>query len=218
MIKTNPGTKYDVQWGLTPRGERQVRNAAAVLDAMGCDDPVLYYSNFNRGYMTASLLVEEGIASWSNARATYRNYDPRPLGAYEGQPQALMEAVWAQDAKDAHIKPPPAEDSMAPDESAESVVDLFRTCLETYTRLESIYSGRDIVQVSHIDRTDVWQAALTGYPLERHHELAFDHGEVRLIDMRGYDEERPEETLKTCVAYGPRTLERLVEDGYCDVA
>ena len=42
--------------------------------------------------------------------------------------------------------------------------------------------------------------------------------EVRLIDMRGYDEERPEETLKTCVAYGPRTLERLVEDGYCDVA
>ena len=107
------------------------------------------------------------------------------MGALEGGPLAGREAVWANDALDIRSRPPMAEDSMAPEESAESVFDLYRTALETYSRLERIYTGRDIIQVSHIDRTDVWQAALTGYPLERHHELAFEHGEVRMIDMQG---------------------------------
>lgn len=110
--------------------------------------------------------------------------DPRKMGALDGRSSDLLQEVWANDLADETSTPPPVPASQEPAASVESCVDLYRRCVETFSRLEGTYFGDDIILVSHQDVLSVYTAALMGTELSRHHlDWPYELGQGRLIDL-----------------------------------
>lgn len=185
-VQSNPSFKYDVAFGLTSAGRDQMLAAGEFAeDVLGFTQGFIYTSNFQRASQSAEVLRQALGLLISDVRVTYRNLDPRLMGAFDGRSAAeVLPAVRAADDGDPMSYPPPAPDSMAPRLSTESLMDIYRRALEVITRYEAIYPGIDIALVSHSDWLEVCQAMLCGVDLRDMHSTvpAFELGEVRRVD------------------------------------
>mmetsp|Transcript_19778 Transcript_19778/g.23726 ORF Transcript_19778/g.23726 Transcript_19778/m.23726 type:complete len:368 (+) Transcript_19778:99-1202(+) len=187
-IQSNPGFKYDVQWGLTGTGRDQMHAAADyILDELDASPSWIYTSNFQRAFQSALILRSDLSLLFSNLRTEFSGLlDPRKMGALEGQPTSNLQVVWENDLVD-ELSTPPAMDSMYPTGSVDSCMDLYRRAIEAITRLEGTYYGSDIVLVSHQDTCSVFTAAIMGTPLASHHiDWPYQLGQVRMLDQTNY--------------------------------
>lgn len=188
MILSNPSFKYDTTYGLTRRGIDQMHAAAAIIsDEYDGAPSWIYTSNFQRSFQSALLLREDLGMLFSQLRTEFSGLlDPRKMGALDFGSTDSWPEVWAGDMKDASNTPPPVPASLQPSASVESPRDLYRRCLEAFTRLEATYYGEDVILVSHSDTLSLFTAALMGTDLRRHHEdWALELGQVRCIDLTG---------------------------------
>eukprot|EP00898_Chlorokybus_atmophyticus_P006897 jgi/Chlat1/7208/Chrsp57S06764 len=185
IILSNPAFKYDFTWGLTQKGRRQMFAAAQRIEALDFSNGWIYTSNFQRAFQSAAILRSSLGMLFANVRTEFAGLlDPRKMGVLDRQCVRAREGVWEQDQLDYGVAPPPAPDSMQPQGSTESVQDIHRRALETFTRLERTYYGTDIILVSHTDVLEVFQATLLGTDLGNHHaDYAFVDGEVRCITI-----------------------------------
>jgi len=189
FFHSNPAFQYDYGMGLTTRGAEQMRQCARELEEeLDFFGGWIYTTRFQRAQQSANVLREELDLLFTNYRVTYRNLDPRLMGAYDQHSLALRPQVWEKDREDGLWYPPPAPESMAPRESTESLFDIQRRCLENVTRYEAIYGGEDICLVSHLETMNVMQTVLLGLPLEGAHDLPFELAEPRCVDMTRWRE------------------------------
>jgi len=187
VILSNPSFKYDATYGLTRKGEGQMRDAARRIVSNEFDGAPswLYTSNFQRSFQSALIVREEVGLLFSQMRTEFSGLlDPRKMGALDFGSVNAWESVWANDLENPLSTPPPVLSSLQPSASVESCFDLYRRALEAFTRLESTYYGEDLILVSHQDTLSVFAAALNGTDLGRHHiDYPFGLGEVRCIDL-----------------------------------
>jgi len=188
LILADPATKYDVQFGLTERGGRQMQKAAEFISEYpGAAPSWIYSSNFERSKKSAFVLREELGMLFSDMRFEFSGLlDPRKVGRLERGSQREMEKVWEGDLLDATVAPPPVESSLQPSASTEATSDVARRAIEAFTRLEASYYAQDIILVSHQDTLSLFMATMIGTAPGRHHlDYPFELGQVRVLDLTG---------------------------------
>ena len=199
-IISNPGLKYDQQWGITETGrEQMVRAGRRLEEELGIVPEWVYTSNFSRAFQSAVVLRATMVLPWAQLRLLEgpNLIDPRYMGSYDEtlavqsgpgalRGQQLREIVWENDLLDYDFKPPPSQAGPAgeknPGISTESTKDLYRRGLEVISRFEQSYpNGTDIAIVGHQDPLSVLGALLAGTDPRRHHlDHRLDYGEARL--------------------------------------
>ncbi|CAI0545781.1 unnamed protein product [Linum tenue] len=182
IINTNPVAKTSVDNGLSEKGKKQTVKAALKLKAMGaCDDGCwIWPSITQRAYQAAEVIAAVNGISRSYIVPEYSFLDARGLGGYEGRSLEVVSEVYASDTVSPRNKPPPIDDGTP----SESVEDVFVRVTQLMSILETQYSGETVIIVSpDSDNLTVLQAGLVGLDLRRHHELSFEPGEVRFVDI-----------------------------------
>lgn len=201
-IITNPGLKYDQQWGITEVGREQMMEAGRHLEEdLGIVPEWVFTSNFSRAFQSAVVLRAKLVLPWAQLRLLEgpNLIDPRYTGSFDEtltvqsgpgalRGQQLRELIWENDLVDYNYKPPPSQAGPAgeknPGISTESTKDLYRRGLEVISRFEQSYpNGTDIAIVGHQDPLSVLGALLSGTDPRNHHiDHSLAHGEVRLYD------------------------------------
>ena len=137
-----------VEYGLSDMGRRQVEESAARLSAI-VSDAVIVASDFRRTVETAEI-----IRRVFGAEAV--RFDPRlrerQFGQWEGARYTHYSDTWQKDAVD--------PDQMI--DGVESANAVRRRMVDTVLSLDSEFSDRDMVLVSHGDPLRLLQTAFEG--------------------------------------------------------
>ncbi len=165
-IVSHPG-EGTVKWGLTPLGRKQVEGGVG-RSPLGTDTLIIT-SDFLRARETARLAAE--ILGCPLPREDVRLRE-RFFGRYDGQDDSCYHRVWERDAENGANREGDVE---SPDEVRNRIADLVG-------ELESNYSGRDILLVSHGDALQIGQTFFLGKEARRHRSLPhLETGEVRRL-------------------------------------
>jgi len=185
IIRTNPVIATQISSnGLSREGRRQVIQALEALKAAGLEDEVVWlWPSINaRAYETAEILADGLGVGRARLVPEFSFLDARGLGAYEGQPVARVTEIYAKDSLDANNRPPRYTDGTP----NESVADVLVRVAQLLSKTETQYSSINIVFISpDSDNLSIMQAALTGVDIRKHWTLAYQPGEVRLVDLTG---------------------------------
>ncbi|XP_051123310.1 uncharacterized protein LOC127246122 [Andrographis paniculata] len=190
IINTNPVAKTSVDNGLSEKGKKQTVKAAFKLKSMGaCDSNCwIWPSITQRAYQAAEIIAAVSGINRSHIVPEYSFLDARGLGAYEGKSLDSISEVYASDSLSPATKPPPIGDGTP----NESIQDVFVRVTQLMSILETQYSGDTVVIVSpDSDNLTVLQAGLVGLDLRRHMDLAFEPGEVRMVDPSSVPRYKP---------------------------
>eukprot|EP00667_Euglena_gracilis_P021415 EG_transcript_23421 len=199
MVRTNPLSVTSVNGGLTFEGRRQAILGMNAIKALRLDTDMVWIwpSVTSRSLETAEILGQGLGISRTRIVPEYAFLAARAFGAYEGKPQAQLEEVYQADQIDTSIRPPPSSDG-TPNESLNDVVT---RSIQLLSKLETLYLGNIVVLVSpDSDNLSVLQALLTGYDMRKNHDLAYQPGEVRMVNLTGLDPPLEEEEAAAAVA------------------
>jgi len=158
-------------FGLTEEGKAQVRASVEALKASGELDgtALVVSSDFTRARETAEIIAEvlgvPGIILSEKLRE-------RSFGDWERERNRHYEDVWNKDARD----------SSHTDNGVESVDAVRARTTGLVKELETRYTGRDVVLVSHGDALQILQTAFEGVPGSTHRSLPhLSTAEVRMM-------------------------------------
>jgi broad specificity phosphatase PhoE len=190
VARTNPVEKTSLQrHSLTRRGIEQMLKAAAVLEEWGLGPGAWIWASQNQsaqeaaGILAASLRVrtEQVVPEFSFL-------DARGVGVLEGSSLEATEAVLSEiDRRNPEERMPLGEDGTP----NESVADVFVRVRQLLAKLETQYSGDEIVVIGpDSDTLSVLEAVLCNIPLTEHRSLNYAPGELRhihpvVVDRRG---------------------------------
>ena len=169
IISSDP-VKGSREHGLTEVGVSQSYNAAidVVLEAQAtqravavCSSPLL------RAREAAKILLEElmnaGVDIWPDGVRTYSALREREFGELDGEPSAMLDSVWAEDANDdTHVN--------YAVESAEHVRERVNTLLQAL-REELEPELWVVVLVAHQDVLQITQTLFANEPAGKHRVL-----------------------------------------------
>jgi probable phosphoglycerate mutase len=136
------------QYGLSDEGRRQVAERAARLGEV-VSDAVIVASDFRRTVETAEIISR--VSGAETVRLDPRMRE-RHFGLWEGARYTHYSDTWQKDAVD--------PDQMI--DGVESANAVRRRMVDAVLALESEFSGRDIVLVSHGDPLRLLQTAFEG--------------------------------------------------------
>ena len=158
------GTK---RWGLTAQGRRQVEEGVS-RSRLG-EETLIITSDFVRARETAA--VASRILNCAAPREDARLRE-RFFGAYDGKEDSNYALVWKEDEKDGDNKK----------EGVESPREVTARIASLIDDLESRFSDRDIILVSHGDALQLGQAWFEGKDPRNHRSLThLETGEVRRL-------------------------------------
>lgn len=182
-IETNPIATLGPSSFLTPRGVKQVEEAAAAMVRAGLEGGTAcwcYYNKASPSQQTAAVLGRVLGISNSNLVPDFAWLDPRGLGSFEGKALHLLDEVHAMDAIDALARPPPGEDGTL----NESALDLLVRVRNIISILETSYQGVDVVLVSpSSDVLSVLLSAALGEDLRTHAKHSLGPAEFAVLDL-----------------------------------
>mmetsp|Transcript_12359 Transcript_12359/g.24595 ORF Transcript_12359/g.24595 Transcript_12359/m.24595 type:complete len:256 (+) Transcript_12359:2-769(+) len=183
---THPVRKLHVdKCGLSHDGYMHARAAAESLADLGYGtntEAWVWTSIHAASTQTAEIISSEHMVPRHHIVPEFSFLDQRGYGSLEGSAVVpAREFVRKQDALNADFRMPPNEDG-TPNESLRDVQVRVRQALQI---METQYSDLDIAVVStDSDTLSTLHCSLEGHPLVAAHQMAFQPGEVRLLDYR----------------------------------
>ena len=145
-----------LHYGLTAAGEQQVRSAAAAFP--GDTGTIIYASDFLRARETAAILQQAWHTEEVRFHAALRE---RFFGVFDGRPDVNYHSVWKQDEEDTDYN----ETGVEP---PEAVAGRLNTLIR---EIDTTFTGRNIVLVSHGDCLQILQAVRSGLAPRQHRRL-----------------------------------------------
>ena len=156
-------------WGLAPGAEKVVRKNL-VLSGLN-SDTVICTSPFTRARETADIAVSKLGSSGS---VVYENLKERWFGDWEGSSYENYHRVWALDKF--------SRDNDA--DGVESPLEVLERLLTVLFELDTQYSRRDILLVSHGDPIDILLTWTFDQSLTSHMDLGMETAEIRPVIVR----------------------------------
>eukprot|EP00953_Heterococcus_sp_UTEX-ZZ885_P028002 14959-Heterococcus_DN1.PRE.2 len=182
QVQSHPIYKLHMSNGLTELGRKQAERAAASLKSLGAgvDGPgvIIWHDISSRALETANVLCEQLGIGRERVIPEYAFLEPRGMGLWEsGNVTVILPALYRADAQNSLWRPP-ANDDGTPHESVQDVLVRVRQLM---SKLETQYSGEDIVLVSpDSDCLSILQAFVLGEDFFGLHSKFFIRsGEVR---------------------------------------
>lgn len=160
-------------YGLSPTGRSDTEQKLAAENFTGYNfttgNTICYSSDFSRALQTAEIFCSQ--LNLAAPRVDLRLRE-RSFGEFELRSAENYELVWERDQADAHHN----------FSGAESTAQV-RARLEEFVReVESRYTGRRIICVSHGDPSQIFQTIFADLPANRHRSLPhLENAELRLL-------------------------------------
>ncbi|MCG8472211.1 MAG: histidine phosphatase family protein [Desulfobacterales bacterium] len=163
------------QWGLSEKGEAQVRESITQAKEAGLFNPhikpVVVYSPFLRALETAKIVT----SILKGERYSDSNLKERFFGEFEMTQDTNYAKGWQEDAKN------PA----TPHHQIESIDSVAKRMVEVVKRTGRRYSEKDVILVTHGDPGQILQCIFDGIPPEKHRSLdPLKTAEIRPIPSR----------------------------------
>ena len=181
IINSNPVNKLSLEMhSLTPNGVSQAIQASDALAKLGLtSDAWLWPSVTISAFETAEILASRLRIRRENLVPEFAFLDARGVGGLDGRAEDLVRGVVSEnDMRDSNWRPIAGEDG-TPNDSTE---DVFVRVRQLLSKLETQYSGENIVVISpDSDPLSILQATLVCEDLRSHHNYEFAPGEVRRV-------------------------------------
>jgi broad specificity phosphatase PhoE len=188
LVDSNPINKGVADRGLTSRGREQVRQTVSELQARGITSPIVFYDNGARATQTADIVASLLTVPRARMEPEFRWLEARGLGVLDGTP--LTQALVRMRELDAMDDVPEPSDDGTPNDSLNEVFTRLRN---TILKIETCYSGEDVVLIPGDSNVlSVLAAATCGVELQQHARFTLPPGGFYYLDelVRATDENR----------------------------
>ena len=183
IISTNPLFLTNREDALSPNGVNQVQEACRYLVSQDVNPSLVKFSLAAKCIDTANIVASEMQVGRDKLIPEYTFMDPRGIGKWDRRPISMVEsALFAMDEMETGNlgqggRPPKNDDGTADETLGDQVIRLR----ELMSLCEGHCSG-DTILLIFGDGTGpaLLTALITGFPLQRVHEIEYNAGEVRL--------------------------------------
>ena len=174
LVDSNPINKGASDRGLTPAGCERVRQSAVALRQRGISSPIVFYDNGARASQTADILARELSIPRARMEPEFRWLEARGLGALDG---TELDKATAQTRTLDAIDFDNAVDESDDGTPSDSINDVFVRTRNTISKIETCYSGDDVIVIGGDAYTlSVLAAASCGIDLSLHAQFTLPPG------------------------------------------
>jgi broad specificity phosphatase PhoE len=183
IMSTNPLFLTNREDALSPNGVNQVQEACRYLVSQDVNPSLVKFSLAAKCIDTANIVASEMQVGRDKLIPEYTFMDPRGIGKWDRRPISTVEsALFAMDEMETRNlgqggRPPKNDDGTADETLGDQIIRLR----ELMSLCEGHCSG-DTILLIFGDGTGpaLLTALITGFPLQRVHEIEYNAGEVRL--------------------------------------